>query len=58
MAFFFVKSAYYVALPLMEKSEMGESSSGDYRTLLLKKMWQLKLPTKIRIFAWRGCQLG
>ena len=55
---FSVKSAYYVALPLLEKSELGECSSVDYRTLLWKKMWQVKLPSKIRIFAWRACMDG
>lgn len=36
---FSVKSAYYVALPIVEKTEAGESSSGDFRTPLWKKMW-------------------
>ena len=48
---FSVKSAYYVALPLVEKSELGECSNEDYRTPLWKKMWQLKFSSKIRIFA-------
>ena len=50
-----VKSAYYVALPLVERTEMGECSTGDRRTPLWKKMWELKLPAKIRIFAWKVC---
>lgn len=52
---FLVKSAYYVALLLVEKIEVGESSSGDYRTPLWKKIWQLKLLAMIKIFAWRAC---
>ena len=55
---FSVKSAYYVALTVVEKVEVGESLSGDYRTLLWKKIWQLKLPAKIRIFAWKACMEG
>ena len=38
---FSVKSAYCVALPLVEKSEVGECSTGDSRTRLWKKVWQL-----------------
>ena len=48
---FTVKSAYYVALLLVEKSEVGECSTSDCRTHLWKKMWQLRLPAKIRIFS-------
>ena len=36
---FFVKSAYHVALPIMENSEVGECSTSDSRTRLWKKMW-------------------
>ena len=39
----------------MNNFEEGECSSGDSRTRLWKKVWQLKLPTKVRIFAWRAC---
>ena len=53
-----VKSAYYVALPLVERTEMGECSTGDRRTPLWKKMWELKLPAEIRIFAWKACMDG
>ena len=38
---FSVKNAYYVALPVVGKAEEGESSSGDSRTRLWKKVWQL-----------------
>ena len=55
---FTVKSAYYVALPLVQKSEVGECSYSDYRTRLWKTMWQLKLPAKIRIFSWNACMDG
>jgi len=53
-----VKSAYYITLGLVEVDESGECSSGDPRTPLWKKMWHLKIPAKIRIFAWRTCMNG
>lgn len=49
---FSVKSAYYVVLPVVEKAVAGENSSRDFRTPLWKKMWQLKIPLKVKIFAW------
>ena len=36
---FFVKSAYHVALPIVENSEVGECSTSDSMTRLWKKMW-------------------
>ena len=55
---FTVKSAYYIALSLVETEECGECSSGDQRTPLWRKIWHLKIPEKIRIFAWRACMNG
>ena len=55
---FTVKSAYYVALPLVQKFEVGECSYTDCRTRLWKTMWQLKLLAKIRIFSWKACMDG
>ncbi|KAL0003811.1 hypothetical protein SO802_011372 [Lithocarpus litseifolius] len=52
---FTVRSAYYVALPIVESIQEGESSCGDPRTQLWKKVWHFNLPSKIRIFAWRAC---
>ena len=52
---FTVRSAYYVALPIVETIQEGESSGGDPQTQLWKKVWHLNLPTKIRIFAWLAC---
>ena len=52
---FTVRSAYYVALSLVETSNGGELSVGDSRPLLWKRVWHLNLPDKIRIFAWRAC---
>ncbi|XP_075670128.1 uncharacterized protein LOC142639875 [Castanea sativa] len=55
---FSVKSAYYIALPIVENSEVGECSGGDSRICLWKQVWQLQLPAKVRIFAWRACLDG
>ena len=55
---FTVKSAYYVALPLVEEPGLGECSTGDYRAPLWRRMWHLKLLAKVRIFAWRACVNG
>lgn len=58
---FTVKSAYYIACSLVEAEETGESSSGYPRTPpppIWKKIWHLKIPSKIRIFSWRACMNG
>ena len=52
---FTVKSVYYVALNLMESPKVGECSYNDLRELLWRKLWHLRIPTKIKIFAWRAC---
>ena len=52
---FSVKSAYYVALTVINPSNRGECSHGDPRTPLWKRIWQLKIPPKIRIFTWKAC---
>ena len=46
-----MKSAYYVARKVLEVSEQRESSLGDVRAPLWKKMWHLNIPAKVRIFA-------
>ena len=52
---FSVKSAYYVALAMINSSNGGECSYRDPRTSLWKRIWQLKIPPKIRIFLWKVC---
>ena len=52
---FTMKRAYYIALKMVESAEDGECLIGDARTPLWKKMWHLKIPPKIIIFAWRAC---
>ena len=52
---FSFRSAYYVALTIVESNHEGKSSNGDPQTPFWKKVWHLNLPTKIRIFAWQAC---
>ena len=52
---FLVNSAYHIATGLVDTSEDGESTS---RTLLWKRIWQQKVPPKLKIFAWRTCVNG
>ena len=52
---FSVKSAYYVALTVINPSDRGECSHCDPRTPLWKRIWLLKIPPKIRIFTWKAC---
>ena len=47
---FSVKSAYYIALNVINLAGSGECSHGDPRIPLWKRIWQLKIPLKIRIF--------
>ena len=36
----------------------GESSTGDCRNALWKRMWHLEIPAKTKIFAWKACMDG
>jgi hypothetical protein len=55
---FTVKSAYHIALNLQSSTTQEESSTGDPYRSLWKTIWHMKLPSKIRIFAWRTCKQG
>ena len=55
---FTVKSAYHIAHCLVEAKEEVESSKGDPFKPLWKNLWRLKLPAKVKIFAWRACVNG
>ena len=52
---FSVKSACYIVVRVLDTMEEGESSSGDPRSPLWKKLWHLNIPPKVRIFAWKMC---
>ena len=55
---FKVKRAYYVAKELVEIGTVGESSSNHQASPFWKKIWQLNVPPKVKIFAWRVCLDG
>ena len=48
---FTIKSAYYIAVRVLDTMEEGESSSGNPRSPLWKKLLHLNIPSKMRIFA-------
>ena len=50
-----MKSAYYIALTMINSLGSEECSHGDPRTPVWKQIWQLKIPPKIRIFTWKAC---
>ena len=52
---FTVKSAYYIALKMIGAEDEGESSIGDGRNALWKRLCYLKIPAKTKIFAWKAC---
>ena len=52
---FSVKSAYYIAIGVIDTMEEGECSSGDSRNPLWRKLWHLNIPPKVCIFAWKMC---
>jgi hypothetical protein len=55
---FTLKSAYYIAQNILEPNHHEESSAGDPYQPLWKKIWRMKIPSKIRTFAWRACKKG
>ena len=52
---FSVKSAYYIVVGVIDTMEEGESSLGDSRSPLWRKLWHLNIPPKLCIFAWKMC---
>lgn len=48
---FTVKNAYYIALGVIEYEDNGESSNGDPKAPLWRKLWHLKILAKMKIFA-------
>nr|POF09672.1 putative ribonuclease h protein [Quercus suber] len=55
---FSVKSAYYVAKDLVESEAKGASSSSHLASPFWRKIWQVNVPPKVKIFAWRVCLDG
>ncbi|GFZ17289.1 hypothetical protein Acr_26g0005590 [Actinidia rufa] len=53
---FTLNSAYYLDLVSVNE-ELQTGSSGDGRKVdwFWKMLWQLKIPTKIKVFAWKCC---
>ena len=50
-----MKSTYYVAKKMLDSDIQAKTSRGDVHAPLWKRIWQLNIPEKIRIFAWRLC---
>ena len=50
-----VKSAYYIASSMVVSNEDWENSSINLRTSLWKRIWHQKIPSKLKIFAWKTC---
>lgn len=55
---FTVKSTYYVAAKIIEKGEHEEGISNSSTLPIWRKIWQLKVPPKVKIFVWRACMNG
>ena len=51
-----VKSGYHVARKVLRKDGGVGSSGGASGQQVWKKLWQLHVPNKIKIFAWRTYQ--
>ena len=51
-----VKSGYHVARQIMRDGDVAESSSGPTGQFVWAKLWNLHVPTKIKVFGWRTCQ--
>ncbi|KAG2666985.1 hypothetical protein I3760_15G091300 [Carya illinoinensis] len=52
---FSAKSAYRY-LQQSQHHSNGQSCSGKFEAVFWKSLWHLKLPKKMKIFAWRACQ--
>ena len=55
---FTVKSAYYIAMRLIDDQDLGECSDVHSQVAFWKAIWHLNIPPKIRIFAWKVCRNG
>jgi hypothetical protein len=52
---FSVKSAYYIGRSLKEEAR-GQCSYAGNQPDIWKDLWSLKVPGKVKMFAWRACQ--
>ncbi|KAL0344526.1 UNVERIFIED_CONTAM: putative mitochondrial protein [Sesamum radiatum] len=50
---FSVRSAYHLACLLDDRP--GSSSLGEHESSWWRKVWQSKIPNKIKVFVWRAC---
>ena len=52
---FTVKSTYHVARRLLIDENRGGTSRGYVEKNVWTAIWKLRLPNKIKVFAWRAC---
>ncbi len=50
-----VRSAYHLAFRLKTKEDMVGSSSSEANRKVWKKIWQLRIPNKVKIHLWQAC---
>ena len=52
---FSVKSAYHVARRLLTEANRGGTSLEGAEKNIWSAIWKLRLPNKVKVFAWRAC---
>ena len=52
---FTVKSAYHVARRILTKVAWVRTSRGCVAKQVWAAIWKLRIPNKIKVFAWRAC---
>lgn len=50
---FTIRSAYQITMDLNRKEPAGSTSNGSGMRLFWRKLWNINVPHKIRLFAWR-----
>ena len=50
-----VKSGYHIARQIIRDGDVAESSSSPTGQFVWAKLWNLHVPTKIKVFGWRTC---
>jgi hypothetical protein len=50
-----VRSAYHLAFSLKTNQDLIGSSSKEANRRVWKKLWQLRIPNKVKIHLWRAC---